>query len=138
MKTLITALVAYASLTSAAQPSAAKPIAAPLRKLPWAQLNFLHTTDTHGWHAGHLQEAQYGADWGDYISFAQHLRQRADEDGSDLLLIRKLPALSRIAVSQTTKVFLLEAANEKADRSGPISKVSVIPLSIVTVLTTTF
>ena len=41
---------------SAAQPSAASPVSAPLRGLPWGQLNFLHTTDTHGWHAGHLQE----------------------------------------------------------------------------------
>ena len=40
----------------AAQPSAAPPVSAPLRDLPWGQLNFLHTTDTHGWHAGHLQE----------------------------------------------------------------------------------
>lgn len=40
----------------AAQPEAPSPIAAPLRELPWGQLNFLHTTDTHGWHAGHLQE----------------------------------------------------------------------------------
>lgn len=32
-----------------AQPSAPSPIAAPLRELPWAQLNFLHTTDIHGW-----------------------------------------------------------------------------------------
>jgi hypothetical protein len=43
--------------------------------------------DTHGWHGGHLQEPQYSADWGDYISFARHLHKRADEDGSDLLLI---------------------------------------------------
>lgn len=43
--------------------------------------------DTHGWHGGHLQEPQYSADWGDYISFAHHLHKRADEDGSDLLLI---------------------------------------------------
>ncbi|KAI7302152.1 hypothetical protein KC326_g9035, partial [Hortaea werneckii] len=78
-------------LASAAQPSAPSPIAAPLRSLPWASgknsLNFLHTTDTHGWHAGHLQEPQYSADWGDYISFASHLHNRADADGSDLLLI---------------------------------------------------
>ena len=44
----------------AAQPSSAPPVSAPLRDLPWSpQLNFLHTTETHGWHAGHLQE--YGA-----------------------------------------------------------------------------
>ena len=44
------------AVTLAAQPSAALPVSAPLRDLPWGQLNFLHTTDTHGWHAGHLQE----------------------------------------------------------------------------------
>ncbi|KAJ9632207.1 hypothetical protein H2203_000610 [Taxawa tesnikishii (nom. ined.)] len=70
-----------------AQPNAPAPIAAPLRELPWGQLNFLHTTDTHGWHGGHLQEAQYSADWGDYISFTKHLQDKADADGSDLLLI---------------------------------------------------
>jgi 2',3'-cyclic-nucleotide 2'-phosphodiesterase (5'-nucleotidase family) len=42
-----------------AQPSAPKPIAAPMRDLPWGQLNFLATTDTHGWHGGHLQEYIY-------------------------------------------------------------------------------
>ena len=41
---------------SCAQPEAQEPIAAPLRELPWAQLNFLHTTDVHGWWGGHLQE----------------------------------------------------------------------------------
>lgn len=80
-------LLALLHITRAEQPEAPAPIEAPLRRLPWGQLNFLHTTDTHGWHAGHLQEAQYAADWGDYISFAHHLRQRADNDGSDLLLV---------------------------------------------------
>ncbi|KAI7425445.1 hypothetical protein KC368_g18686, partial [Hortaea werneckii] len=81
----------FLHLASAAQPSAPSPISAPLRSLPWASgknsLNFLHTTDTHGWHAGHLQEPQYSADWGDYISLASHLHDRADADRSDLLLI---------------------------------------------------
>lgn len=39
-----------------AQPSALPAEEASLRDLPWGQLNFLHTTDTHGWHAGHLLE----------------------------------------------------------------------------------
>ncbi|KAH7045853.1 Metallo-dependent phosphatase-like protein [Macrophomina phaseolina] len=73
--------------TYAAQPSAPSPKAAPLRELPWAQLNFLHTTDTHGWLGGHLQESSYSADWGDYVSFAKHMHARADADGVDLLLI---------------------------------------------------
>ncbi|KAI9811710.1 MAG: hypothetical protein M1832_000707 [Thelocarpon impressellum] len=71
----------------AVQPSAPSPLPAPLRHLPWGNLNFLHSTDTHGWHAGHLQEPFYSADWGDYISFAERLRQKAEDDGVDLILI---------------------------------------------------
>jgi len=44
------------ALARAAQPAAAAPVQAPMRSLVWGQLNFLHTTDTHGWLAGHLQE----------------------------------------------------------------------------------
>lgn len=76
-----------AAAARAMQPSAAKPVAAPMRDLQWAQLNFLHTTDTHGWHGGHLQESQYSADWGDYVSFAHHMRNKADDRGVDLLVV---------------------------------------------------
>lgn len=47
---------ALAAAVRAAQPGALKPVHAPLRDLTWGQLNFLHTTDTHGWLAGHLLE----------------------------------------------------------------------------------
>ncbi|PSR90711.1 Metallo-dependent phosphatase-like protein [Coniella lustricola] len=90
MMSALRCLWASSLLTMAAeamQPGAAKPLAAPMRDLQWAQLNFLHTTDTHGWHGGHLQESQYSADWGDYISFAHHMRQKADKEGVDLLLV---------------------------------------------------
>ncbi|KAG6003153.1 hypothetical protein E4U21_002307 [Claviceps maximensis] len=76
------ALVAHA-----AQPGAVKPVAAPMRDLSWGQINFLHTTDTHGWIGGHLLEPQYSADWGDYVSFSRHLKQRADDTGTDLLVV---------------------------------------------------
>jgi 2',3'-cyclic-nucleotide 2'-phosphodiesterase (5'-nucleotidase family) len=81
------AALLLARAAGASQPGAVEPVAAPMRDLAWGQLNFLHTTDTHGWLGGHLQEPQYSADWGDYVSFAHHLRKRADDDGSDLLLI---------------------------------------------------
>ncbi|KAJ2900349.1 uncharacterized protein MKZ38_002482 [Zalerion maritima] len=71
----------------AAQPGARSPVEAPMRDLKWGKLNFLHTTDTHGWHGGHMQEPQYSADWGDYISFTQHLKARADAEGVDLLVV---------------------------------------------------
>ncbi|KAI6356007.1 hypothetical protein MCOR25_008007 [Pyricularia grisea] len=87
-KTLVGCVTAaLATVGHASQPGAAKPVEAPMRDLQWAQLNFLHTTDTHGWHGGHLLESQYSADWGDYISFAEHLRHRADQEGRDLLLV---------------------------------------------------
>ena len=49
-------LSALLSTVTAEQPSAPSPVAAPMRSLPWGDLNFLQTTDTHGWQAGHLQE----------------------------------------------------------------------------------
>lgn len=55
-KQLLALFGALAPLALAAQPSAPKPVAAPMRDLPWGQLNFLSTTDSHGWFAGHLQE----------------------------------------------------------------------------------
>lgn len=58
-----------------------------MRDLDWGQINFLHTTDIHGWLGGHLQEPQYSADWGDYISFTEHMRKKADEKGVDLLVV---------------------------------------------------
>ncbi|KAG6022667.1 hypothetical protein E4U41_002214 [Claviceps citrina] len=76
-----------AVVAHATQPGAVKPVAAPMRDLPWGQINFLHTTDTHGWIGGHLLEPQYSADWGDYIAFSQHLKKRADHSWTDLLVV---------------------------------------------------
>ncbi|KUJ09235.1 uncharacterized protein LY89DRAFT_690298 [Mollisia scopiformis] len=86
-KWLLTWTATFLVLAAAEQPEAPKPVAAPMRPLPWGQLNFMQTTDTHGWLAGHLQEAQYSADWGDYISFAERMREKADGLGVDVLLI---------------------------------------------------
>jgi 2',3'-cyclic-nucleotide 2'-phosphodiesterase (5'-nucleotidase family) len=71
----------------AKQPSAPEAFAAPLRDLEFGQLNFLHTTDTHGWHAGHLLEPSFSADWGDYVDFATHLRRKLEAEGKDLLIV---------------------------------------------------
>ncbi|MCJ1309321.1 hypothetical protein MMC25_002980 [Agyrium rufum] len=55
--------------------------------LAWGQFNVLHTTDTHGWLEGHIKEQNYGADWGDFVSFSRHMQQMAGNLGVDLLLI---------------------------------------------------
>ncbi|ODH47650.1 hypothetical protein GX48_06267 [Paracoccidioides brasiliensis] len=69
------------------QPEAPKATTKTKGPLEWGQINFLHTTDTHGWLAGHIKEENYGADWGDYVSFVKHMRKRANELNVDLLLI---------------------------------------------------
>ncbi|KAF3012250.1 hypothetical protein E8E14_011191 [Neopestalotiopsis sp. 37M] len=44
-------------------------------------------TDTHGWLEGHLKEENYGADWGDFVSFSQNMKHRARDLGVDLLVL---------------------------------------------------
>ncbi|MCJ1440189.1 MAG: hypothetical protein MMC23_000672 [Stictis urceolatum] len=43
--------------------------------------------DTHGWLEGHIKEQNYGADWGDFVSFSRHMKHKADSLDVDLLLI---------------------------------------------------
>jgi len=69
------------------QPSAPNATSLPRSPLAWGQLNFLHTTDTHGWLEGHIKEKNYGADWGDYKSFVRRMRQKAERLDVDLLIV---------------------------------------------------
>jgi 2',3'-cyclic-nucleotide 2'-phosphodiesterase (5'-nucleotidase family) len=69
------------------QPDAQNATTSPRGELEWGQINFLHTTDTHGWLEGHIKEQNYGADWGDYMSFTKHMKQKARKLGVDLLLV---------------------------------------------------
>ncbi|KAI2464330.1 Metallo-dependent phosphatase-like protein [Annulohypoxylon bovei var. microspora] len=80
-------LASLATVARTSQPGVPAPVAAPMRDLEWGQINLIHTTDIHGWLGGHMQEPQYSADWGDYISFTSHMRQKAEEKGVDLLVI---------------------------------------------------
>lgn len=69
------------------QPDAQNATTQPRGPLAWGQLNFLHTTDTHGWLEGHLKEQNYGADWGDFVSFTKDMKKKAKELDVDLLLV---------------------------------------------------
>ncbi|KAI1214510.1 Metallo-dependent phosphatase-like protein [Annulohypoxylon truncatum] len=69
------------------QPDAINATYGPTRALEWGQLNFLHTTDTHGWLEGHLKQGNYGADWGDFVSFSTHFKHQASRMGVDMLLV---------------------------------------------------
>ncbi|CAI6341025.1 unnamed protein product [Periconia digitata] len=69
------------------QPDALNATSGPKAPLEWGQINFLQTTDTHGWLEGHVKEPSYGADWGDYVGFVQGMRKKAKGLGVDLLVV---------------------------------------------------
>lgn len=64
----------------------------PTRPLQWGTLNILSTTDTHGWlrghtHSSHIPESLYSASIADVVSFREHLSEKADQLGVDLLMV---------------------------------------------------
>ncbi|KAI3323308.1 Metallo-dependent phosphatase-like protein [Xylariaceae sp. AK1471] len=79
--------VEYVRHVKRMQPDAPNATYGPTRALEWGQLNFLHTTDTHGWLEGHLKEKNYGADWGDFVTFSKHFQHQAGNMGVDLLIV---------------------------------------------------
>lgn len=87
----------------------------PLRNLRIGKLNFLHTTDTHGWYLGHLNQRQYSSDWGDFISFHSNLLKNINNLNSDLLLIDSgdrhdgngLSDLTNIKGELSSKIFMM-------------------------------
>lgn len=74
-------------LTKRIQPGAQSTPPQQIKDLHWGQINFLHTTDTHGWLAGHLLDDNYSADYGDFADFVQRMKAKADALGVDLLLV---------------------------------------------------
>lgn len=85
--TLATGALATASLNALQQPHISPPKHSLFRDIVWGDINFVHTTDTHGWYAGHINQKAYSADWGDYISFASHIRATAADKGVDVLFV---------------------------------------------------
>ncbi|KZW02477.1 hypothetical protein EXIGLDRAFT_829355 [Exidia glandulosa HHB12029] len=73
------------------QPDSTNANAWPTRPLEWGDLNFLHTTDTHGWLLGHTKssdpEPNASGDFGDFASFVIHLKAEALRRGADFLLL---------------------------------------------------
>ncbi|KAI5302182.1 26S proteasome subunit rpt4 [Ascosphaera pollenicola] len=63
------------------------PTLTPTRPLEWGQLNFIHTTDIHGFMGGRHRDGHFNADWGDFISFVTHMREKANDVDVDLLLV---------------------------------------------------
>ncbi|KAG8922642.1 hypothetical protein FRC00_007180, partial [Tulasnella sp. 408] len=66
-------------------------IAPPSRPLEWGDVNFIHTTDTHGWLLGHQKvsepEPNASGNLGDLYSFIHHMKELAAGRGADLLVV---------------------------------------------------
>lgn len=63
-----------------------------IRSLQLGQINFLQTTDTHGWLGSHPNQPDYDADWGDFVSFVDLFKRNrlglnSDKGGKQDLLI---------------------------------------------------
>jgi Calcineurin-like phosphoesterase len=52
--------------------------------LPFGDVNIIVVTDVHSFIGGHQHEADRDADYGDVLSFYQHVKNYCDEQGSDL------------------------------------------------------
>ena len=64
-----------------------------------------------------LCRPSFSADWGDYVSFAKHLRDRADADGTDLLLVDTGDRIEGNAIYDSSKPrgkFTYEIAKEQS------------------------
>ncbi|KAK5991831.1 Secreted protein [Cladobotryum mycophilum] len=96
------------------QPGAPGAVSGPKGPLEWGQVNFLHTTDSHGWLEGHLKEQNYGADWGDFASFAKYMKHKANQMGVDMLMIDTGDLHDGTGLSDST--------NPDGDKSMPIFK----------------
>ncbi|KAK6446472.1 hypothetical protein FP744_10002722 [Trichoderma asperellum] len=86
------------------QPEAPNARCGPKAPLEWGQLNFLHTTDSHGWLEGHLKEQNYGADWGDFATFSRRMKQAARDMDVDMLLVDTGDLHDSNGLSDATKV----------------------------------
>ncbi|KAL0948026.1 hypothetical protein HGRIS_010652 [Hohenbuehelia grisea] len=73
------------------RPTPLIPLTPPSRPLEWGDINIIHTTDSHGWLLGHQKESfpepNYSADFGEFASFVQRMKDIAIEKDVDLLLV---------------------------------------------------
>ncbi|KAI9029778.1 nucleoside phosphatase family-domain-containing protein [Phycomyces nitens] len=69
------------------QPGVPKTPKLDLNPLHWGDVNFIHTTDTHGWLEGHLSEQSYNGDLGDFYSFAVRMKEKAHKLKKDLFIV---------------------------------------------------
>lgn len=61
------------------------------KPIVFGDINIMQLTDVHSWLSGHVHEtAKIKADYGDLMSFFQHMRDTAEQEGKDLWLFNRL------------------------------------------------
>ncbi|KAG1444367.1 hypothetical protein G6F56_010330 [Rhizopus delemar] len=58
-----------------------------LSPLVWGDVNFIHSTDTHGWLEGHVLQGSYNGDLGDFYSFTIRMKEKAKRLKKDLFIV---------------------------------------------------
>ncbi|KAI8388326.1 nucleoside phosphatase family-domain-containing protein [Radiomyces spectabilis] len=79
--------VAAHPLEKRQQPDAVETPDLDLQPLHWGDVNFIQTTDTHGWLQGHVLQPQYNGDLGDFYSFVVRMKEKARKMKKDLFVV---------------------------------------------------
>ncbi|KAL1931515.1 hypothetical protein VTP01DRAFT_9658 [Rhizomucor pusillus] len=85
---LSTFTAAYpAGISKREQPDVPETPKVNLRQLEWGDINFIHTTDIHGWLEGHLLQESYTGDLGDFYSFVVRMKEKSRRLKKDLFIV---------------------------------------------------
>ena len=69
-----------------------------------AKFQIIHTTDIHGWLAGHPHQAELDADFGDFLSLIEHLHTQADANNDHFLLFDSGDLIEGTGLSDATDI----------------------------------
>jgi hypothetical protein len=84
--------------------------------LPVNNIQVVSLTDTHSWAAGHgFKEQLYNADYGDVLSFVQHLRHKLAMEHRDLFFVFNGDLLDGTGLTQTGDPSYITAIEEKME-----------------------
>lgn len=68
------------------------------------KINIIHTTDIHGWVAGHQHNATLNADFGDFHSLLLHMKANAIKNGEEFLLFDTGDLIEGTGLSDATDI----------------------------------
>lgn len=85
------------------------------------KVNILHTTDIHGWVAGHSHNTTLNADFGDFHSMLLHMHSNAIQNGEELFLFDTGDLIEGTGLSDATTIhgqYIFEILKNVSSYSG--------------------